>query len=64
LKVGDPDKEEDQLECIPWTGHEKRLPIGATLPSGIRDITNLIKSVIVLDAKSDEGFAVLRKRGR
>ncbi len=62
LKNGDPANEKNWLECIPWTGYEKRLPIGATLPPGIRDITNLIKSVMVLDAESDEGFAVLRKR--
>ncbi len=62
FKGGDPENDADWLECIPWTGYEKRLPVGATLPPGIRDVTNLIKSVTVLDAESDEGYKVLKKK--
>ena len=62
LKGGDPADAANWLECIPWTGYEKRFPVGVTLPPGIRDITNLIKTVTVLDAESDEGFKVVKKK--
>ena len=62
LKGGDPAVEANWLECIPWTGYEKRFPVGATLPPGIRDVTSLIKSVTILDAESDEGFKVVKKK--
>ena len=62
LKSGDPANEANWLECIPFTGPERRFPVGAILPSGITDVTNLIKSVTVLDAESDDGFKILKKR--
>jgi hypothetical protein len=62
LKGGDPAKEENWLECIPWLGYEKQFPDGVILPPGLRDVTSLIKSVMVLDAESDEGFKILKKK--
>jgi hypothetical protein len=62
LKSGDPSDEKNWLECIPWTGYGKQFPVGVILPPGIKDITNLIKSVTILDAESDEGFKVLKRR--
>lgn len=61
LLGGDSEDEANWLECIPFTGYEKRFPDGVILPPGIRDVTSLIKSVTVLDAESEEGFRTLKK---
>jgi hypothetical protein len=61
LKGGDHEDEANWLPCIPWIDYGRRFPVGVILPPGIRDVTSLIKSVMVLDAEVDEGFKVLKK---
>ena len=52
--------EEDWLECVPWTGSEKDLPVGeiTTIPN-FRAI-DLVRRWEVLDVEEDEGFRVVR----
>lgn len=51
---------DDYLEhCVPWTGPEKDLPAGIVgMPAGIF-ITDLIKSVTVIDPQSETGLNVI-----
>lgn len=49
------------LECIPWTGQEKDLPLGYnTVVPGL-DVMTLIKRVEVLDAEEDAGYREVKR---
>lgn len=49
------------LECLPWTGQEKDLPLGYTTKVPGLDVMNLIKRVEVMDAEEDAGYREIKK---
>ena len=52
-------EEENWLECVPWDGEERDLPVGSqTRIPGFRAI-NLVKFWEVLDSESEEGFKLV-----
>src|SRR5574343_284336 len=52
-------EEENWLECVPWDGEERDLPVGSqTRIPGFRAI-NLVRFWEVLDVASDEGFKLV-----
>jgi hypothetical protein len=61
FRGGDPGNKENWLECIPFGSKDKDLPCSVQFTVGI-NIIDLIKSITVLDAQSEEGFRVLKTR--
>ncbi len=55
------DGQQNWLECIPWTGQEKDLPLGYTTVVPGLDVMNLIKRVEVMDAEEDAGYRTVKK---
>jgi len=53
IDEGDP-AEESWLECVPWDGKEKSLPLGALFPAGFM-ASSFVKRVVIADAESEEG---------
>lgn len=50
------DEDGNWLECLPWEGQEKSLPLGYTVMVPGLDPMKFIKRVEVLDAEEDAGF--------
>ena len=52
-------EEENWLECVPWDGEERDLPVGSqTRIPGFRAI-DMVRYWEILDVKSDAGFKVV-----
>lgn len=58
------DTGDDWLECIPWTGMEKDLPVGYTTKVPGLNIIKFIKSVEILDGESEEGSRFIKMAER
>jgi hypothetical protein len=54
-----PDEEIDWLECVPWTGEERDLPLGEQTKIPDFRAVDLVKAWEVLDVQSELGFKVV-----
>jgi len=50
------DADGNWLECLPWDGQEKSLPLGYTTMVPRLGLSKFAKSVEILDPEADEGF--------
>jgi hypothetical protein len=55
------DEEGNWLECLPWEGQEKSLPLGYTTMVPGLGIDKFVYRVNVLDAEEMEGFRSIKK---
>lgn len=56
--------EEEWLECVPWDGVEKSLPLGAIITIPNFSVSDLVKSYTVIDKTTEEGIRKTKSPSR
>lgn len=60
LAAASKDVQSEWLECIPWTGSEKDLPVGEVTTVPDFRAMDLVRRWEVLDVEEDEGFRTVK----